>query len=161
MVELSGNNRLLPSGDEVRSPWGRHLNSSSSRLASEATGILLYPYLQQAVTSLSYSTLLNVSQYLKNTKNTKIGGGFGGGNCGRIPIPLHFWSNKNRTLFVNFANFSYFYYTLTTHLPYIKSVLYRTVLNKTVLVKTVLNNKTRFSSLNIIYKTKSSLKETV
>ena len=93
-------------------------------------GILLYPYLQQAVTSLSYSILLNVSQYLKNTKNTKIGGGFGGGFSGEGG------SIKLR----------------------LESVLYRTVLNKTVLLKTVLNNKTKFSSLNIIYITKSSLR---
>ena len=94
---------------------------------------MLYPYLQQAVTSLLYSVLLNISQYLKNTKNTKIGGGFSGGFSGEGG------SMKLR----------------------LKSVLYRTVLNKTVLLKTVLNNKTKFSSLNIIYITKSSLEETV
>jgi len=88
VLKISCNNRPLPSGEGVSSPWGRQHNSRSNRLASEATGILLYPYLQQAVTSLSYSILLKVSQYLKNTKNTKIGGGFGGGNCGREPTYL-------------------------------------------------------------------------
>ena len=74
--------------------------------------------------------------------------------------PEYFYNGKNRTIFVNFVNFPNFYYTLTTHLPYIKSVLYRTVLNKTVLLKTVLNNKTKFSFLTIIYRTKFSLRRT-
>jgi len=45
-----------------------------------------------------------------------------------------------------------------TPLLYFKSVLYRTVLNRTVLTKTVLDNRTKFSFLTVIYRTKFSLR---
>ena len=47
---------------------------------------------------------------------------------------------------------------LFLHLSFIKSVLYRTVLNRTVLITTISNNRTKFSFLTITDRTRFSLR---